>query len=61
MSNASAPLAALIVGGTDRSMDTMQHKLASFARLAGDAANGVTGGIMAHALRSRSLLYGADR
>jgi myo-inositol-1(or 4)-monophosphatase len=37
-------------------MDTMRHKLASFARLAGDGDKGVEGGVMAHALRSTSCV-----
>ena len=38
--------------GSDRSLDTINAKAGSFARLAGNPAQGVKGGKMAHSLRS---------
>ncbi|KAG6879328.1 hypothetical protein C0992_003545 [Termitomyces sp. T32_za158] len=38
--------------GSDRCEETINAKARSFARLAGNPAQGVTGGKMAHSLRS---------
>lgn len=38
--------------GSDRSADMVRHKGESFKRLAGNPAEGVVGGRMAHSLRS---------
>ena len=42
----------LTPGGSDRSEATFRAKANSFVKLAGDPAQGVKGGVMAHALRT---------
>ena len=47
--------------GSDRALDSMNAKASSFSRLAGNSAQGVTGGKMVHSLRSigsAALNYG---
>lgn len=45
-----------MLGGSDRSIETVTPKLNSFKRLNGDPAKGIEGGVLCHALRSELIM-----